>query len=89
MSSLRTQGPIAPGAGIEGPLHQQFAKIAPFKIVALDQLDLPIALLPLQLFLTGNRLVNSLIGFDINETVNAVGFNKQRTSAIPMLFQPF
>ena len=58
------------------PLNQQIAEIAPFKVLALDQLDLPITLPSFQLLLPGDRLVRALIGFDIDEAMNAVGFDK-------------
>jgi hypothetical protein len=48
-------------------LHQQIAEIAPLEIVLLDQLNLPIPLPTLQLFLPADRFVRTLIGFDIGD----------------------
>ena len=58
------------------PLNQQVAEIAPFGVFALDQLDLPVTLPPLQLFLAGDGFVGTLIGFDIDKAMNAIGFDK-------------
>jgi hypothetical protein len=68
-------------------LNQQIAEIAPFEIVAFYQSDLPVTLPPFQLFLPGDRFVGALIGFDINEAVNAMGLNKRGAVAIAMLRQ--
>src|SRR5258707_12448001 len=66
-------------------LNQQIAEVAPFKVFALNQLDLPVTLPPLQLFLSADCLVRAIIGFDINEAVNAVGFDKRGAVAIAVL----
>ena len=59
-----------------GPLNQQIAEIAPFEILALYQLDLPVTFPSFQLLLPGDRFVRALIGFDINEAMHAVSFDK-------------
>jgi len=37
------------------------------------------------LFLAGDGLVRALIGFDINEAINAVGFDKRGSVAIALV----
>ena len=48
----------------------------PFGVVALDQLDLPVSLPPLQLFLPADGFVRTIIGLNINEAMNAVSFDE-------------
>jgi hypothetical protein len=50
-------------------LNQQVAEIAPFKVFALDQLDLPVTLPPFQLLLAGDGFVRTFIGFDIDQPI--------------------
>jgi hypothetical protein len=66
-------------------LNQQIAEVAPFKVLALNQLDLPVALPPFQLFLSADCFLRPIIGFDINEAINAVGFDKRGALAIAVL----
>src|ERR1019366_7567049 len=69
-------------------LNQQITEITPFEVLALDQLDLPVPLPPFQLLLAGDRFVRAVIGFDIDQTVNALGLNKRRAVTVSMLCQP-
>src|SRR5947208_1514818 len=69
-------------------LNQQITQIAPMEVLALDQLDLPVALPPLQLLLPTDGFVRTIIGLDINKPVNSMGIDKRGTLATAMLRQP-
>ena len=71
--SLRSQGRRKWRAGT---LNQQIAEVAPFEIIALNELDFPISFPPLQLFLTCDGFVWPIVGFDINEPVNSISFDE-------------
>src|SRR5690348_7788074 len=77
LSSLRTLSPqnICGGATLPAS-GQQIAEIAPFQIFALDQLYFPVALPALELFFAGNRVFDTVIGLDVNKTVDAVLLHK-------------
>jgi sporulation-control protein spo0M len=79
--SLRPQGRRQPGFP-QLALNQQIAEITPFKVLALNQFDLPVTLPSFQLLLTGDCLVWPVTGLDINEAMNAVGFDKRGAVAI-------
>src|ERR1700676_1703460 len=68
-------------------LDQQIAEVAPFRVIALNQLDLPVTLPLLQLLLPADCLVRAIIGFDVNKAIDAVGFDKGRTFAIAVFRQ--
>jgi hypothetical protein len=70
------------------PLNQQVGKIAPFEIILLDELNLPIALPFLQLLLASNRLNGSFIGLHVDESVYTVLADEFGSTSHPMLFEP-
>ena len=69
-------------------LNQQIAEIPPFKILALDQLDLPVALPPFQLLLASDCFIGAIIGFDVYQAEHAVCLDERGTLAVAMLFKP-
>src|SRR5215831_4441521 len=61
------------GAWIEVPKsHQQIAEIAPFEIVPLDELDLPIPFPALELLLAGDGFFGAVVRFHVDETIDAI-----------------
>src|SRR3954451_8821861 len=69
-------------------LNQQITQITPIEVLALDQLDLPVALPPLQLLLPTDGFVRTIIGLDIYKWVNSMGIDKRGTLATAVLRQP-
>jgi hypothetical protein len=50
-------------------LNQQIAEIAPLKILALDQLDLPVPFPSFQPLLAGDSFVCAVKGLDVNQAI--------------------
>jgi hypothetical protein len=69
------------------PLNQQVGKIAPFEIILLDELNLPIAFPFLQLLLAGDRLHGSFIGLHVDESVYTIFLDEFGSTSHPMLFE--
>jgi hypothetical protein len=69
------------------PLNQQVGKIAPFEIILLDELILPIAFPFLQLLLAGDRLNGSFIGLYVDESVYTVFSDEFGSTSQPVLFE--
>src|ERR1700722_19140961 len=85
----RAMGRDDAGGCIEAePLNQQIGKIAPFEIILLDELNLPIAFPFLQLLLAGDRLNGSFIGLDVDESVYTVLADEFGSTSHPMLLEP-
>jgi hypothetical protein len=76
------------GYASAGALTEQIGKIAPFEIIPLDQLNLPIALPFLQLLLAGDRRHGSLIGLDVDQPVNTTLADKFGSASQPVLLEP-
>src|SRR5579863_1642444 len=62
-------------AGATEGLSQQIGEITPFEIFALDQLNFPVTFPSLQLLLASDGFVWAIKGFDVNKTINTVGFD--------------
>jgi hypothetical protein len=62
-------------------------QIAPFEIVFFDELNLPISIPLLQLLLTANGVLDTLIGLDIDKSMHAVLAHKFRAESELVLFQ--
>jgi hypothetical protein len=67
---------------------QPHRKIDPLRILALDQIDLPLPVPPLQLFLAVNGGFHRVSHLEADETVNAMARRKARNRPGAMLMQP-
>ncbi len=80
-------GSIPPHARSNRLHPQRRRQIMPIGVLALDQIDFPLAMPALQLFFAACRSLHIAIHFEVHKTVNAIPFRETRNRVGAMLMQ--